>query len=123
MRMRPGRSVTRIRPSGRNCSAQGWTRPLATVSTRMALFGAAGALCCAAAAGPAASATKAASRRMAGSIPHPRLGPIAFVAPSAIYGVMGTLGNMTFRKMNGLANEIVVVDLRGSDRVLTEEEA
>jgi len=36
---------------------------------------------------------------------------------------MDTLGNMTFRKMNGLANEIVVVDLRGSDRVLTREEA
>ena len=32
MRMRPGRSVTSMRPSGRNASAQGWTRPLATVS-------------------------------------------------------------------------------------------
>ena len=33
MRMRPGRSVTSILPSGRNASAQGWTRPLAMVCT------------------------------------------------------------------------------------------
>ena len=31
MRMRPGRSVTSIRPSGRNASAHGLARPLATV--------------------------------------------------------------------------------------------
>lgn len=36
---------------------------------------------------------------------------------------MGSPLNMTFRKMNGLANEIVVIDLRGSDRVLSEAEA
>ncbi len=33
MRMRPGRSVTSIVPSGRNASAHGLTRPLATVRT------------------------------------------------------------------------------------------
>jgi hypothetical protein len=34
MRSRPGRSVTIIRPSGRNSSAQGCSRPRATVSAR-----------------------------------------------------------------------------------------
>ena len=33
MRMRPGRSVTSILPSGRKASAQGCTRPLAKVCT------------------------------------------------------------------------------------------
>ena len=33
MRMRPGRSVTSIRPSGRNASDHGWASPLATVWT------------------------------------------------------------------------------------------
>src|SRR5258708_22102611 len=33
MRMRPGRSVTSILPSGKNASDHGWTRPLATVCT------------------------------------------------------------------------------------------
>ena len=33
MRMRPGRSVTSILPSGKNASAQGCTRPVATVCT------------------------------------------------------------------------------------------
>ena len=33
MRMRPGRSVTSILPSGRNASDHGWTRPLAKVRT------------------------------------------------------------------------------------------
>ena len=32
MRMRPGRSVTNMRPSGRKASDQGCTRPPATVS-------------------------------------------------------------------------------------------
>src|ERR1043165_3170880 len=32
-RRRPGRSVTSIRPSGRNASPHGWTSPRATVST------------------------------------------------------------------------------------------
>ena len=36
MRMRPGRSVTSIRPSGRKASAQGYSSPWATVSTVMA---------------------------------------------------------------------------------------
>ena len=35
MRMRPGRSVTSMRPSGRKASDHGCTRPLATVSTAM----------------------------------------------------------------------------------------
>jgi diaminopimelate epimerase len=48
---------------------------------------------------------------------------IAFTAGSAIYDSMGSALNMRFRKMNGLANEIVVVDLRGSGRVLREDEA
>jgi diaminopimelate epimerase len=30
---------------------------------------------------------------------------------------------LPFRKMNGLGNEIVVVDLRGTDRVLSDGEA
>ena len=34
MRSRPGRSVTSMRPSGRNAIAQGWTRPLVTTVTR-----------------------------------------------------------------------------------------
>ena len=32
-------------------------------------------------------------------------------------------GTLTYRKMNGLGNEILVVDLRGSRRVLTEDDA
>src|SRR5262245_33005940 len=33
IRMRPGRSVTSMRPSGRKATAQGWSRPFATVWT------------------------------------------------------------------------------------------
>ena len=33
------------------------------------------------------------------------------------------MADIAFRKMNGLGNEIVVVELRGSARVLTEAEA
>ncbi len=36
IRSRPGRSVTRMRPSGRNASAHGCSSPRATVSTRNA---------------------------------------------------------------------------------------
>jgi len=36
---------------------------------------------------------------------------------------MSGLGNYPFLKMNGLGNEIVILDLRGSTHVVTEAEA
>ena len=38
-------------------------------------------------------------------------------------GTLNTLANLPFLKMNGLGNEIVVLDLRGSSHIITEREA
>lgn len=48
---------------------------------------------------------------------------IAIRSSQAIYGGMSAPATLPFRKMNGLGNEIVVVDLRGTQRVLSEREA
>lgn len=49
--------------------------------------------------------------------------PIVFRVRSILYGGMTNSDTIHFRKMNGLGNEIVMVDLRGSGRVLTDAEA
>ena len=48
---------------------------------------------------------------------------IVFLAQSTLYGGMTSAHAIPFKKMNGLGNEIVMVDLRGSTRVFTADEA
>jgi diaminopimelate epimerase len=69
------------------------------------------------------------SRRGAASVrsdrlpSHRRLVAIAFWVASPIYGAM-TIGDaIPFRKMNGLGNAIVMVDLRGTSRIFSPAEA
>lgn len=51
--------------------------------------------------------------------------PVLIVFPvlPVLYGVMTSGDAIPFKKMNGLGNEIVMIDLRGSARVFTADEA
>ena len=51
------------------------------------------------------------------------LASIVISTSEAIYGAMSAPATLPFLKMNGLGNEIVVVDLRGTAKVLSEKEA
>jgi hypothetical protein len=63
MRMRPGRSVTSMRPSGKKASDQGCTRPEATVST-LRLPANEGKICGAADVTPIDASSAATSRKI-----------------------------------------------------------
>lgn len=54
---------------------------------------------------------------------HLQTSPLCQLGRRAIYSAMSASAPIPFRKMNGLGNEIVVVDFRGSARVFTAEEA
>ena len=49
--------------------------------------------------------------------------PVVFAGDSTLYSAMLAEPPISFTKMNGLGNEIVVVDLRGTQRTITGESA
>jgi diaminopimelate epimerase len=63
------------------------------------------------------------SRALDAKLEHRAMHELSTPALAAIYGRMSAAPPLPFVKMNGLGNEIVVVDLRASSKVFTAEEA